>query len=523
MESLQLVKEQLKFQSAQLRKAREKKEELLQQLEDFKLQHASEIQTLQEAIDSKDLKIQEEQRKALEAQVAASASRHALTREIPWQESSDTESTEGIHPLDLKRKLDILKSRTQLLREQVEEEKAINEQLNQENSELHRDLKNLQKETRAARELKEKIEALRDQLDQARDSSSGTGEAVKKLVLEKELLLGKYEKILFGDLFPQGKGDIEKEIITDLKEELGDLEAEKERIALELAVLQEDNAQMESKVTLLEEKEAKEEGEYRPDSDSRVAVTSEFFAGLENFLITYSDMITLLLVVFVLLYSISRVDDEKFAEAVSSFQEKELRIEKVNVRLGPEELAMLKRVKELVKDNVDPESLVRSDVRTILLRLKSSDLFAPGSATLLEGAEAIILDTIAEDMKEGVKQVLVDGHTDDVPLKEDSTFPSNWELSAARAAGVARVVIDRMKFPPEQMVVTGYGEYRPFKPNTSDRNRAINRRVEIKILKDKDVAGQEGQKKTGESNLNPKALKLNNSALGAARVNSGSP
>jgi chemotaxis protein MotB len=170
-----------------------------------------------------------------------------------------------------------------------------------------------------------------------------------------------------------------------------------------------------------------------------------------------------------------------------------MRIESVNVRLSKAEMKMLERVRELVKDNVDAESLARSDTRTILHRLPTSDLFAPGEAFFNEGAEDLIISTIEEDMKEGVKQVLVDGHTDNVPMKSDK-YPSNWELSAARASKVARFVIEKMRFPPERMVVTGYGEFRPLKENSNDDNRAANRRVEIKILKALEVAKEEAKK-----------------------------
>ena len=95
-------------------------------------------------------------------------------------------------------------------------------------------------------------------------------------------------------------------------------------------------------------------------------------------------------------------------------------------------------------------------------------------------------------MKEGVKQVFIDGHTDNVPMKS-SKFPSNWELSSARASKVARFIIKTMRFPAKRMVVTGYGEFRPLRANTSDDNRAANRRVEIKILKDVKVAEKEAK------------------------------
>ena len=204
-------------------------------------------------------------------------------------------------------------------------------------------------------------------------------------------------------------------------------------------------------------------------------------------------MITLILVVFVLMYSVSKMDENKFAEALSSFQSKRMRIESVNVRLNKKEMKMLERVRALVKDNVDVESIARSDTRTIVHQLPTSDLFAPGNAFFRAGAEGLIISTIQEDMKEGVKQVFVDGHTDNVPMKS-AKFPSNWELSAARASKVARFIIEKMRFPPERIVVAGYGEFRPLIANTTDDARATNRRVEIKILKAMEVAKDEAQK-----------------------------
>ena len=357
------------------------------------------------------------------------------------------------------------------------------------------------KETR----LREKIGDLETQLKEARFSSINTSVLSESLIDDKDELIKKYELMLYGDY--DSKGLLPSDIIEELKEELNTIKEEKSALILDLETLKEDHADMESKVILLEQRheESGSEDEYRPNTESRATAAAEFSGGLESFLITYSDMITLLLVIFVLLYTISQVDDQKFAEALSSFQEKEFRVEKHNVRLTGDELEMLKRVRILVQDNVNPESLVRSDVQTIIVRLKSADLFDPGSGELLPGGAELVLGGIEEIIQEGVKQVLVDGHTDNVPIQSDK-YPSNWELSTARASSVARVIIDRLQFPPERMAVTGYGEYRPWKPNNSDENRGLNRRVEIKILKDIKVAKQERREAKTNQSPTPKNL-----------------
>ena len=161
-------------------------------------------------------------------------------------------------------------------------------------------------------------------------------------------------------------------------------------------------------------------------------------------------------------------------------------------------LGMLNKLRELVKDNIDPNALIAGDTRTIVFQIPSSDLFSPGSANMMQEAGPLILETIAEEMQDGVKQVIIDGHTDNVPTST-AQFPSNWELSAARASSVARFIIKDMRFEPKFVVVSGYGEHRPMKPNSTDDNRASNRRVEIKIVKDKDVAAALKAKKKSEN------------------------
>ena len=90
-----------------------------------------------------------------------------------------------------------------------------------------------------------------------------------------------------------------------------------------------------------------------------------------------------------------------------------------------------------------------------------------------------ILQHLSPKLKElAVKKydVIVEGHTDNVPLK-GGQYPTNWELSTARATVVVRYLIDNTNFPPTHLGATGYGEQRPEVPNDSEANRAKNRRV----------------------------------------------
>jgi chemotaxis protein MotB len=359
-----------------------------------------------------------------------------------------------------------------------------NEQLRKENSALYRELLRLKKISDNYNVMTDQVKWHKSQLVQAKTSIGKYKLLVLKTLQKKDLLLKKYEKILYGANLPERGKAPGATVVDTLKVEIQDLAKENTLLNREKEFLKKETEELESNMLLLEEKEINDTKDFRQNSEARATVSAEFTNGLESFLVTYSDLITLILVIFVLLYSISKVDGGKFTEVFSSFQEDDIVLKHTNVRLDTKEFEMLNRVRELVKDNVDPESLIRSDVRTILIRLKSSDLFSPGSSELLEGAEQLILDSIRDDITDGVKQIHVDGHTDNVPMKDNGLFPTNWELSSVRASHVARVIIKKANFSPKRMVVTGYGEYRPLKPNSSDDNRALNRRVEIKILKD---------------------------------------
>jgi chemotaxis protein MotB len=97
-----------------------------------------------------------------------------------------------------------------------------------------------------------------------------------------------------------------------------------------------------------------------------------------------------------------------------------------------------------------------------------------------------ILDQVYLQLKGRQNQVRVEGNTDNVPIHNDQ-FPSNWELSAARATGVARYLVEQKGLSPYRISALGYGQYRPKYPNDTEAHRALNRRVDVVIL-DTDAA-----------------------------------
>ncbi len=115
-------------------------------------------------------------------------------------------------------------------------------------------------------------------------------------------------------------------------------------------------------------------------------------------------------------------------------------------------------------------------------------LFGSGVARLSPAAGAI-LQRLADALKAWPNAIRVEGHTDDRPINT-AAFPSNWELSAARAASVVHLFMDR-GIAPARMAVLGFGPYRPAAPNSTAAGRSANRRVELVILS-RDSAPEEG-------------------------------
>ncbi len=112
------------------------------------------------------------------------------------------------------------------------------------------------------------------------------------------------------------------------------------------------------------------------------------------------------------------------------------------------------------------------------VQLKDKILFASGSTRVnKEGQDA--LKKIADALKSVQGRIIrVEGHTDDVPMPKDGPFPSNWELSLARAMAVVRALQDS-GVDPTVLSAAGYGQYQPIAPNDSEKNRSLNRRIEI--------------------------------------------
>ena len=201
---------------------------------------------------------------------------------------------------------------------------------------------------------------------------------------------------------------------------------------------------------------------------------------LDAWLMSFADLITLMLALFVVLYAASRIDANK-AEQIQESLTKTLAgnivvTQETTRSVGYSDLMREIRtgLDALGLEGVAHVQLVSSGVE---LTTEGDILFASGSADILPSASPL-LNRIADLVVRLPYAIRIEGHTDDIPIHSQQ-FPSNWELSAARASCMARFLIDR-GIAPSRLAVTGYADTRPLPPvatATDVERRAANRRV----------------------------------------------
>lgn len=224
----------------------------------------------------------------------------------------------------------------------------------------------------------------------------------------------------------------------------------------------------------------------------------------EAWLLPYSDLMTLLLAVFIVLFAVSKIDVEKAAQMSEQFRDAmlnesaaegsqaettnagEITDEELTEYLEQEELENLEKLKAKIDQQLEEQGMTGSvttsiDKRGLVISFNNAVLFESGSAQLKEENISALL-AIAKTINTLDNFIRVEGHTDNVPIHSD-IYPSNWELSSSRAATVVRLFVDG-NVSPDKIVAVGYGENRPVADNTTESGRSKNRRIDIIVLSD---------------------------------------
>jgi chemotaxis protein MotB len=247
----------------------------------------------------------------------------------------------------------------------------------------------------------------------------------------------------------------------------------------------------------------------------------------ERWLVSYADFITLLFAVFVTLYAMSQTDKKKAEEVMQSLQQSfgmvnagapapkisviqskplsiipslkpeisvapsgRTRSGQLRTRAEEKDFRQIKSSIEayLVKQGAQNKVNLTITRRGLIVSLKEAGFFDSGQAQIKQNAHELI-NTIAEVMTQYNNPLRVEGHTDNVPIST-SQFPSNWELSTARATNVLKYLVKYYDAEPEKISATGYGEFRPTVENTTPENRAKNRRVDLVLLSGEGERGE---------------------------------
>ncbi len=220
--------------------------------------------------------------------------------------------------------------------------------------------------------------------------------------------------------------------------------------------------------------------------------------GAAPWLATFADMMTLLLCFFVLLLSMATIDIAKFQTALGAIQEvlgvqhdqpgsfaarasSPLQPFEHEARGPRADQVLLTELRDaIVAEGLQDEAGVAIDGRGVIVRIDGQVLYAQGDAALKPEA-ASMLTRLAGVIRGTAHRVMIEGHTDDVPI-QTARYRSNWELSTARAIAAMRYLVEQ-EVDAERIGVAGYADQRPLASNDTPAHRATNRRVEFVFIR----------------------------------------
>lgn len=228
-------------------------------------------------------------------------------------------------------------------------------------------------------------------------------------------------------------------------------------------------------------------------------------AGAPAWMTTFADMATLLLCFLVLILSFSTLDEPSFLKITGSIK----KAFGVQVDTPAHSIPQAEKIIPTVFDTIPFEvqkpvkqlfkqleesgmvTITEDEAGEITVRIKDSVAFDSGRAIIKEDFKRI-LDRLGKILLDSQATMIVEGHTDNVPLRREADFASNWSLSAARSVGVVEYLLSRYDLPRDRLAAIAQADGRPVAPNDTAEGRASNRRVEFKIRPGADIRAFEG-------------------------------
>jgi len=230
----------------------------------------------------------------------------------------------------------------------------------------------------------------------------------------------------------------------------------------------------------------------------------------EAWIIPYADMVTLLFAFFVVMYAMSQADAEKVKAVSESMSDafvgdrkggdRTRQIDIVGIQGNPPTSRRLltrrnvanQEIIDEIRESLEREGFdvvyqdeaspvqLRIDERGVVISISAGYVFEPNS-TEVPAELYPVIDIIAGIVREARRLILVEGHTDNIPVA-GSKFFDNWDLSALRATSMTKVLIEQFGVDPKLLSASGYAEYKPIAPNLTEEGRRQNRRVDIVML-----------------------------------------
>ena len=312
-------------------------------------------------------------------------------------------------------------------------------------------------------------------------------DSLQKLIDEKNEIIQSFEKIMAESCDEDDSDKLPPQIIKDLKINLDVIEKEKKQLEKELKDNKEKfKKKLNEKIKLIEEEFEEELKKKTPKKKQADHVCEE---GAPLWMATFSDMVTLVMVFFILMYAIASKNVSTFKSAIIGADAKSIGVlEALNAVEIQETLQNLEMTKtddilSEVSGVAEQENLdIETSQGKIIVRVPGASLFKPGQADLQLSARSVLDAVVGVINKYPDYKIHIQGHTDDESISTEK-FPTNWELSAGRATAVLRYFYDK-GVEPENMTATGYADTFPLVTNDTVPGRAKNRRVEFVLEKE---------------------------------------
>ena len=376
-----------------------------------------------------------------------------------------------------------LKFKNEDLKNRIDSQNLHAKQALHEKELIAQELKKEQNQPSESNELKKKLK-------QQEEDQKSSMESLQTMIDEKTELIKSFETMISEARDGEDESKLPAEIIKDLKKTLETLGKEKEELDKDLKKYKKNfkkelAIQLKKKQEELDEqlKNAKKGGKKPPPVE-------EVEEGAPAWMATFSDMVTLMLVFFILMYAIASKNVQTFKSAIIGAEAKSIGVlealnavemqEKMQHLKSEESDDILSGVSEIAENS---EMSVETNDAKILVRIPGASLFKPGRADLQLTARPLLDAVIKVVNKHPDYKVHIRGHTDDEQISTEK-FPTNWELSAGRATAVLRYFVDRGA-EPERLTATGYADTFPIGRNDTVPGRARNRRVEFVLEKEK--------------------------------------